>query len=191
MFGRSQRVDVFIWSSRLDKGKDRLLCLCRVIFVAFFLALFCGKAFLLLSYFKCTQIIGNDNEHWWQSITSPRWVPNRWQKETFYNWLSFASHSFCFEKENSEETKKHTENIQLWLWAAILEHHLHGNWPFTQCEQLTIEAFIYTCTHMRKQHAQRAHTDNLSLIFHLAQFSALIFATCSWGTLSLMMILFG
>lgn len=151
---------------------------------------FLWLSILLLSYFKFTQIIGNDNEHWWQSITSPRWVPNRWQKETFYNWLSFASHSFCFEKENSE-TKKHAENIQLWLWAAILEHHLHMNWPFTQCEQLTIEAFIYTCTRTRKQHAQRAHTDNLSLIFHLALFSTLVVATCSQGTLSLMMILLG
>lgn len=93
-----------------------------VIFVGFgvFFHAFCGWAFLFLSYFKFTQIIGNDNEHWWQSITSPRWVPNRWQKETFYNWLSFASHSFCFEKELRGD-KKHAENIQLWLWAAILD----------------------------------------------------------------------
>jgi len=98
---------------------------------------------------------------------------------------------FLFWKRELRGDKKHAENIQLWLWAAILEHHLHRNWPFTQCEQLTIEAFIYTCTRTRKQHAQRAHTDNLSLIFHLALFSALVFASCSQGTLSLMMILSG
>lgn len=151
-----------------------------VIFVAFgvFFHAFCGWAFLLLSYFKFTQIIGNDNEHWWQSITSPRWVPNRWQKETFYNWLSFASHSFCLEKE-LRGYKKTCRKYPAVTVSSNSRFHLNTNWPFIQCEQLTIEAFIYTCTRTRKHNTHNGRIQITCHSYFIWLFSAIIFANCS------------
>lgn len=79
-------------------------------FEVFFHA-FLWLSILLLSYFKFTQIIGNDNDN-----GKALQVPGEFQtdgKKRPFTIDSHLHHARFVLKKNSEETKKHAEHIQL------------------------------------------------------------------------------
>lgn len=76
-----------------------------------------------------------------KALQVPGEFQNRWQKETFYNWLSFASHSFCLGKANSEDTKK-KKSMQKKYPAVTVS----SNWRTPSAQELT---FLHNANNSR------------------------------------------